>query len=627
MTETTQHAVSGKAGAAERLRHRNPFYTPLGIGLTVTLAAIAISFFGYSLLIGALSTSLVRSIEMADTPLEVLRESAPYTVPRDMLTPSEDDVDDLAIATWIKHYKLAAPSADLSAILEDPKFELLRAAIRYGDHCPVANGEAEPLRMTTIKRIVALAQFLGGADCGTMAGQGPQTASMGLVARNIAGLLPLGEVRNDAQLVAVRCPVGHPVQLETAPTPGRPEAAVGCVDIFNSVPQMSGKALFRVLLDRVAAFKDLTTEPVQRRPVFQEKFGPANDAAIAANALLNTETTELDAANAGGDQPAKDTALGEWNTAKANADAADAALRAVTDAYIKPNDEQAMQDTARLTLHELNLKRQPGKEPAIEDPQIQAIEDYAVALMASVDTDASVASARQLLAAARGIEQFLIIALFLVVGALMLERFVAFWNIERRVNTAVADLGTLTDPPLPPRKPADLAGLRADKAAVALSRHAGIGGLTVYGGPEHRRVSELVDDMVKAVKADLSQIGLYGLSDEQTQAVADGLKDKLSSSRQILDWGITTLPALGFLGTVHGILNALNGVSGLTQGDAASRLATLLDVSGALGLAFSTTLIALVGMMILSYFDVVQERRERAIVEEFRDFLSDRFLS
>lgn len=118
-------------GASELLHHRNPFYVTAGRGLFVTIAAFVVAFFGYWLCIYGISTSLVRSVERADPMLEVLRGSSTYTLSNPDLDKAENAlVDDLAIAIWIKHYKLVSPDTELVDVLGEPRFELLRAALR-----------------------------------------------------------------------------------------------------------------------------------------------------------------------------------------------------------------------------------------------------------------------------------------------------------------------------------------------------------------------------------------------------------------------------------------------------------------------------------------------------------------
>lgn len=665
-------------GASELLHHRNPFYVTARRGLFVTIAAFVVAFLGYWLCIYGISTSLVRSVERADPMLEVLRGSSTYTLSNPDLDKAENLlVDDLAIATWIKHYRLVSPGTELVDVLSEPRFELLRAALRYGSHCPAATGQVEPLWMPVVQRIVALAAFLSGPDCGTASGRGPTLASIAIVVRNISAM-PVGKVRLDADGTA-----GHPISLDSSPFVGattgelQGSTPICCPYLFSSTPQLSGKQVFKIILDRGGTFEHLDVKPPTTFADKGKERAEAETALQAATTALETARANLktkeDALAAGGDanvlnpeiQVIKDGPGFQDKFDKAQADHAKAVAGELP-------EEVKWFEQARAVLYALNHERVAGGATSLDDPQVQAIEDFAIALMASVDTDAGVTSARQLLAAARGLEQFLIVALFMMVGALMLERVLAFrrrgWEIDRATSQikanvaasdadaekarveaeaaaakaaeeaaakAAAEAAAALVAGLPAPQPAasaakpgdDLQDRRTQQTERASRLRATIATLNLHiGSGGQDRTSEVASDMVNAVLNDLSQTSLYGLSDERTDKVAEDLKVKVDSSRQLIGWGITTLPALGFLGTVHGILNALNGVSGLTQGDAAARLATLLNVSGALGLAFSTTLIALVGMMILTFFDIVQARSEKSMIEEFRDFLDDRVL-
>ncbi|MGO7078854.1 MotA/TolQ/ExbB proton channel family protein [Rhizobium johnstonii] len=648
-------------GASELLHHRNPFYVTAGRGLFVTIAAFAIAFFGYWLCIYWISTSLVRSVERADPMLEVLRGSSTYTLSNPSLDKAENaPVDDLAIATWIKHYKLVSPDTELVDVLGEPRFELLRAALRYGGHCPAPTGEVLPLRMPVVQRIVALAAFLAGGDCGTASGRGPELASIAIVVRNISAM-PVGRLQLDASGTAVEmlCGFGHPISLDNFHFVGarigerQSNAPIGCPALFSSTPQLSGKQVFKIILDRGGTFEHLDVKPPTTFANQRLVRSQAETALQAAKTALETKRNELAAKEASGD-PAIQALKGELPGLEDTFNEAQLAYHKIVASTL--SEEVKWHEQARAILYALNQGRVKGGATSLDDPQVQAIEDFAIALMASVDTDASVTGARQLLAAARGAEQFLIVALFMMVGALMLERVLAFrrrgWEIDRatsqiKIDVAASDADaekarleaekaaglaaglTAPQPAASAAKPGDdLQDRRIQQTERASRLRATIATLNLHvgrGGQD--RTSEVASDMVNAVLNDLSQTSLYGLSDERTDKVAEDLKVKVDSSRQLIGWGITTLPALGFLGTVHGILNALNGVSGLTQGDAAARLATLLNVSGALGLAFSTTLIALIGMMILTFFDIVQARSEKSMIEEFRDFLNDRVLA
>lgn len=92
---------------------------------------------------------------------------------------------------------------------------------------------------------------------------------------------------------------------------------------------------------------------------------------------------------------------------------------------------------------------------------------------------------------------------------------------------------------------------------------------------------------------------------ERAELTADRLDSSLSLVRYIA-WAI---PAIGFIGTVRGIGLALSFAEDAIKGDIA-------PVTDALGLAFNSTLVALLISMVLMYFmHIVQSRQEAFIIE------------
>ena len=92
---------------------------------------------------------------------------------------------------------------------------------------------------------------------------------------------------------------------------------------------------------------------------------------------------------------------------------------------------------------------------------------------------------------------------------------------------------------------------------------------------------------------------------ERAELTADRLDSSLSLVRYIA-WAI---PAIGFIGTVRGIGLALSYAEDAIKGD-------IGPVTDALGLAFNSTLVALLISMILMYFvHIVQSRQEAFVIE------------
>lgn len=340
-------------------------------------------------------------------------------------------------------------------------------------------------------------------------------------------------------------------------------------------------------------------------------------------------------------------------------------------AYKSTKSEFAPPDNSRPPLlSQLDATRASfAPNVQFDNSQLQTIENFVISLIVKVDTDPAVSKARLWLSVFRGPEQFSLFVLAFITVALMVIRATSFYHRRKELVQAVECINSLKLPPSNPGSQPTKPQLRSlfaersdrlraanlhtgprkqepcllfswDELRAALTHSSRLSksrATNTHTGSEEgdaldnaakQEVArfEITTDMVRAVLADLSQLRLYGLSDEKLEQVALDMKDKIATSRIIIDWCIAALPAIGFLGTVRGILNALSGVSGLTQGDAAARLQTLLQVSSSLGLAFATTLLALLFMLALSYFDVCQSRNERSLVDQFRDYLTEKAL-
>lgn len=90
---------------------------------------------------------------------------------------------------------------------------------------------------------------------------------------------------------------------------------------------------------------------------------------------------------------------------------------------------------------------------------------------------------------------------------------------------------------------------------------------------------------------------------------ADLTADRLDSSLSLVRYIAWAIPAIGFIGTVRGIGLALAFAEDAIKGD-------IGPVTDALGLAFNSTLVALLISMALMYFmHIVQSRQEAFIIE------------
>ncbi|MTH95882.1 MotA/TolQ/ExbB proton channel family protein [Roseibium sp. RKSG952] len=84
---------------------------------------------------------------------------------------------------------------------------------------------------------------------------------------------------------------------------------------------------------------------------------------------------------------------------------------------------------------------------------------------------------------------------------------------------------------------------------------------------------------------------------------------KLNSARWTLKIAAILLPAVGFIGTVRGIMKSLSGADQIIQATTVNeRLSAISALSGDLGLAFATTFIALLGGFVLTIVIAVDGR-------------------
>lgn len=99
----------------------------------------------------------------------------------------------------------------------------------------------------------------------------------------------------------------------------------------------------------------------------------------------------------------------------------------------------------------------------------------------------------------------------------------------------------------------------------------------------------------------------------------DQLMDQVLSARWPMRLAITTLPAIGFIGTVRGIMNSLSGADSIVWASTSSERAQAINaLSADLGLAFATTMLALLFGIGLSFLSAIEMRMfERAILPLF----------
>ena len=105
--------------------------------------------------------------------------------------------------------------------------------------------------------------------------------------------------------------------------------------------------------------------------------------------------------------------------------------------------------------------------------------------------------------------------------------------------------------------------------------------------------------------------------------------DASASSYILSNVLLAMIPMLGFIGTVLGLSTAVAGFSQFLSGEVelAAIKDALRDVTGSLGTAFDTTLLALVLALIITFPLSMMVRRENELLAEFDSFVDDKVIS
>jgi len=111
---------------------------------------------------------------------------------------------------------------------------------------------------------------------------------------------------------------------------------------------------------------------------------------------------------------------------------------------------------------------------------------------------------------------------------------------------------------------------------------------------------------------------------------AEDDENAVISSFTLVQGFVWAMPVLGFIGTAQGLAFAIGGFSGVLQGQETS-LDTikqgLLQVTGGLGTAFETTLIALVFALLIQVWMVFRQRAELQFLDQCNDYCQSHVIS
>jgi biopolymer transport protein ExbB/TolQ len=137
--------------------------------------------------------------------------------------------------------------------------------------------------------------------------------------------------------------------------------------------------------------------------------------------------------------------------------------------------------------------------------------------------------------------------------------------------------------------------------------------------PEEERSSLLP----RALLAGLHRFGATGsVADASASAhgVCEGEADRLDSELSLLRYIAWAIPAIGFIGTVRGIGDALAQAHRAMQGD-------LSGVTQGLGTAFNSTLVALLLSLVLMFLLHHLQTDQERLVRDAESYLDERLLA
>jgi len=144
------------------------------------------------------------------------------------------------------------------------------------------------------------------------------------------------------------------------------------------------------------------------------------------------------------------------------------------------------------------------------------------------------------------------------------------------------------------------------------------------------RLRSIVDDTghyvllnrVDRALSNLQNIGRIGDVSEILRTQAEYDENQLSSSYTLVSGFLWATPVFGFVGTVLGLSEAVRGFGGTLQGasDLSVLKGSLQAVTGGLGVAFETTLVALVCALAIQLLLSAMQMRESRFLDECNDY-------
>src|SRR5690606_28980414 len=127
----------------------------------------------------------------------------------------------------------------------------------------------------------------------------------------------------------------------------------------------------------------------------------------------------------------------------------------------------------------------------------------------------------------------------------------------------------------------------------------------------------------RAIVTALSRFGAGNSIPEVAAAaddVCDGEESKLESEMAMVRYIAWAIPSIGFIGTVRGIGMAMSEAHGAMDGD-------ISGVTENLGVAFNSTLIALLISLALMLFVHQIQSLQEGFIQDAKDYINERLIS
>lgn len=140
--------------------------------------------------------------------------------------------------------------------------------------------------------------------------------------------------------------------------------------------------------------------------------------------------------------------------------------------------------------------------------------------------------------------------------------------------------------------------------------------LSVHSHEEKSLLPQVVEKALRRFHS----TGSIQEASESVQDIAEAENDRLESSLSLIRYLAWAIPSIGFVGTVRGIGIALKRADEAVQGN-------IEGVTQALGLAFNSTLIALLLSIVLMYFVYGLQAYQERFILELKDYCRTKLIA